>query len=56
MPPIAAVRVQGMLEEVTLLQDITEACRSGVRAFVEERTDESDQVRPAGACQACCTC
>ena len=37
--------MQGILEEVTLLQDITEACRSAVRAFVEERTDDNDQVR-----------
>ena len=31
--------VQGILEEVNLLQDITEAARSCVRAFVEDRTD-----------------
>ena len=36
--------MQGQLEEVTLLQDITEACRTAVRAFVAERTDEQDQV------------
>ena len=30
---------QGILEEVNLLQDITEAARSCVRAFVEDRTD-----------------
>ena len=31
--------VQGVLEEVTLLQEINEAARSCVRAFVEDRTD-----------------
>ena len=30
---------QGVLEEVTLLQEITEAARTCVRAFVEDRTD-----------------
>ena len=47
--------MQGNLEDVTLLQEITEACRGCVRSFVEERTDNNDQVR---ACQAaavsCC--
>ena len=32
-------RAQGVLEEVTLLQEITEAARACVRAFVEDRTD-----------------
>ena len=37
---------QGNLDDVTLLQDITEVCRATVRAFVEERTDKNDQVCP----------
>ena len=37
--------MQGNLEDVTLLQEITEACRGCVRSFVEERTDNDDQVR-----------
>jgi magnesium chelatase subunit H len=36
--------MQGILEEVNLLQDITEACRACVRAFVEDRTDSQGQV------------
>ena len=36
--------MQGVLEEVTLLQEITEACRAAVRAFVEERTDKQGRV------------
>lgn len=36
--------MQGLLEEVNLLQEITEACRSCVRAFVEDRTDSQGQV------------
>ena len=36
--------MQGILEEVTLLQEITEAARSCVRAFVEDRTDASGLV------------
>ena len=36
--------MQGNLDDVTLLQDITEVCRATVRAFVEERTDKNDQV------------
>ena len=35
---------QGVLEEVTLLQEITEACRAAVRAFVSERTDKLGRV------------
>lgn len=35
---------RGVLEEVTLLQEITEACRAAVRAFVEERTDKQGRV------------
>ena len=35
---------QGILEEVNLLQDITEAARACVRAFVEDRTDASGLV------------
>ncbi|EIE24949.1 magnesium chelatase subunit H [Coccomyxa subellipsoidea C-169] len=35
---------KGLLEEVNLLQEITEACRSCVRAFVEDRTDSQGQV------------
>lgn len=33
-----------MLEEVTLLQEITEAARACVRAFVEDRTDANGLV------------
>ena len=36
--------LQGVLEEVALLQEITEACRSCVRAFVEDRTDAQGRV------------
>ncbi len=36
--------MQGILEEVTLLQEITEACRGAVRAFVEDRTDADGRV------------
>ena len=36
--------MQGNLDDVTLLQDITEVCRMTVTAFVEERTDKNDQV------------
>jgi hypothetical protein len=36
--------VQGVLEEVTLLQEITETCRGAVRAFVEDRTDSKGRV------------
>ena len=36
--------MQGVLEEVTLLQEITEAARSCVRAFVEDRTDAAGLV------------
>lgn len=36
--------LQGLLEEVALLQEITEACRMAVRAFVEDRTDETGRV------------
>ena len=35
---------QGILEEVNLLQEITEAARACVRAFVEDRTDASGLV------------
>lgn len=35
---------QGVLEEVTLLQEITEICREAVRAFVEDRTDANGRV------------
>ena len=36
--------LQGVLEEVSLLQEITEACRGAVRAFVEDRTDSKGRV------------
>lgn len=36
--------MQGVLEEVALLQEITEACRGAVRAFVEDRTDSDGRV------------
>ena len=36
--------LQGILEEVNLLQEITEACRASVRSFVEDRTDSQGQV------------
>lgn len=36
--------LQGILEEVNLLQEITEACRTCVRSFVEDRTDSQGQV------------
>ena len=36
--------MQGVLEEVSLLQEITEACRGAVRAFVEDRTDSKGRV------------
>jgi hypothetical protein len=35
---------QGVLEEVALLQEITEAARATVRAFVDDRTDASGRV------------
>ena len=40
----AALLLQGVLEEVTLLQEITESCRAAVRAFVEDRTDSNGRV------------
>ena len=36
--------LQGVLEEVTLLQEIVEAVRNAVRAFVEDRTDKDGRV------------
>lgn len=36
--------LQGILEEVNLLQEITEACRACVRSFVEDRTDSQGEV------------
>lgn len=36
--------MQGILEEVALLQEITEVCREAVRAFVEDRTDKNGRV------------
>ena len=36
--------VQGVLEEVSLLQEINEAARACVRAFVEDRTDSAGRV------------
>ena len=36
--------MQGILEEVNLLQEVTEAARACVRAFVEDRTDASGLV------------
>lgn len=35
---------QGILEEVNLLQEMTEACRACVRAFVNDRTDPQGRV------------
>ena len=35
---------QGVLEEVNLLQEITEAARAAVRLFVEDRTDAAGVV------------
>ena len=37
-------RMQGILEEVALLQEINEACRACVRAFVDDRTDSQGRV------------
>ena len=36
--------LQGVLEEVNLLQEITEAARESVRLFVEDRTDANGVV------------
>jgi len=36
--------MQGILEEVNLLQDISEAARNAVRLFVEDRTDANGLV------------
>ena len=43
-PLIFSACAQGILEEVNLLQEITEAARACVRAFVEDRTDASGLV------------
>lgn len=40
----ASLHAQGILEEVTLLQDINEAARDAVRLFVEDRTDANGLV------------
>ncbi len=38
------MRPQGILEDVALLQEITEACRSAVGEFVKDRTDSEGRV------------
>ena len=43
-PLMLSACAQGILEEVNLLQEITEAARACVRAFVEDRTDASGLV------------
>ena len=43
-PLMLSACAQGILEEVNLLQEITEAARTCVRAFVEDRTDASGLV------------